>query len=196
MLETTPDLFPETRIKSMPSGFDYRANFIGREEEAALVAEIESLPLAPYEFRGVMARRKVIAFGFQHDYQSRKLGQVAAFPSFLEDLRARVAYFAGLRPDEFEQVLVSEYMPGTPIGWHQDRAHYAKIVGVSLLSSANFRLRRRVGDNWQRASQIVEAQSAYLMEGEARSLWQHSIPAVIALRYSLTFRTMREGYAA
>jgi DNA oxidative demethylase len=34
------------------------------------------------------------------------------------------------------------------------------------------------------------------MKGEARSAWQHSIPAVDQLRYSITFRTLRSGRAA
>jgi alkylated DNA repair dioxygenase AlkB len=31
-----------------------------------------------------------------------------------------------------------------------------------------------------------------MMSGEARSVWEHSIPAVEAKRYSITFRTMVE----
>jgi alkylated DNA repair dioxygenase AlkB len=35
--------------------------------------------------------------------------------------------------------------------------------------------------------------SIYVLSGAARSQWQHSIPAVERLRYSITFRTVREG---
>jgi alkylated DNA repair dioxygenase AlkB len=104
-----------------------------------------------------------------------------------------VAAFAKLPVEDFEQVLVSEYTSGTPIGWHQDRSHYDRIVGVSLLSAATLRFRRQEGDRWLRASQIVEPRSAYILSGDARSSWQHSIPAVTALRYSVTFRTMVKG---
>jgi anaerobic selenocysteine-containing dehydrogenase len=37
-----------------------------------------------------------------------------------------------------------------------------------------------------------EPRSAYLLSGPARSEWEHSIPAVDALRYSITFRNLRE----
>jgi alkylated DNA repair dioxygenase AlkB len=37
----------------------------------------------------------------------------------------------------------------------------------------------------------LERRSAYLMTGEARSGFEHHIPAVNALRYSVTFRTLR-----
>jgi alkylated DNA repair dioxygenase AlkB len=192
MLNTTPDLFPEVSAKLLPVGFEYRAELIDRAEEAELVAAIETLDLAPYEFRGVKARRRVISFGFQHGYQSRRLQIATEAPAFLRDLRARAAAFAALPVDDFGQALISEYSVGTPIGWHVDREHYDKIVGVSLLSSAILRLRRRVEDHWLRASMVLEARSAYLLAGEARALWQHSIPAVPALRYSVTFRTMRK----
>jgi alkylated DNA repair dioxygenase AlkB len=112
-------------------------------------------------------------------------------PAFLLGLRDKVASFANCPAEDFEQALVSEYTPGTPIGWHLDRAHYNNIVGVSLLSPATLRLRRREGSRWQRSSQILEPRSAYTLSGEVRALWQHSIPAVNELRYSVTFRTLR-----
>jgi alkylated DNA repair dioxygenase AlkB len=191
----TLELFPESQRQTMPAGFVYRTDIIDRAQEAALVAEIGALDLSPYEFRGVEARRRVIAFGFQHDDQTRRLERTSEMPSFLNDLRGKAAVFAGLAVDEFEQVLVSEYTAGTPIGWHKDRAHYDKIVGVSLLSSATFRLRRRVDEHWERMAQIVEARSAYLLDGTARAVWEHSIPPVPALRYSVTFRTIRKDQA-
>jgi alkylated DNA repair dioxygenase AlkB len=192
MIDATPDLFPDASATLMPAGFEYRADLIDRAEEAVLVAAIEDLELAPYEFRGVKARRKVVSFGFQHGYQSRGLRAAADVPAFLNDLRIKAAAFAGLPADAFEQALISEYSLGTPIGWHVDRPQYDKIVGVSLLSPATLRLRRRVEDHWQRASMVLQARSAYLLAGEARASWQHSIPAVPALRYSVTFRTLKQ----
>jgi alkylated DNA repair dioxygenase AlkB len=37
----------------------------------------------------------------------------------------------------------------------------------------------------------AEPRSLYMMRGESRQIWQHSIPAVEQRRYSITFRTMR-----
>ena len=36
-----------------------------------------------------------------------------------------------------------------------------------------------------------EPRSAYVLTGEARQQWQHSIPPLRAPRYSVTFRTLR-----
>lgn len=184
------DLFPDPLRPSSPEGFQYHPDFIGADEELALVTEIESLDLAPYEFRGVEARRRVISFGYRNDYRTRRLEQTARIPPFLESLRAKAAAFAAIPPEEFQQVLVSEYTPGTPIGWHRDREHYDRIVGVSLLSAATLRFRREANGKWQRYSRPLAPRSVYQLTGPARHEWQHSIPPVPALRYSVTFRTM------
>jgi alkylated DNA repair dioxygenase AlkB len=195
---TQPSLFADISAdatSAMPQGFRYRPELISADEEAALVAEITSLPFKPYEFRGYLANRKVAAFGFRYSYTSRKMEWAPDLPEYLRELRDKVAAFAGRRPEDFRQVLVTEYAPGVAIGWHRDRPQYGEIAGVSLLSAANFRLRRREGDRWIRASQIVEPRSAYIMAGEVRHAWEHSIPAVEALRYSLTFRTLADDFA-
>jgi len=53
-------------------------------------------------------------------------------------------------------------------------------------------MRRRNGMTWDRASMRLDPCSVYLMRGPSRDVWEHSIPAVDALRYSVTFRTMRD----
>lgn len=191
MLPANLNLFGESESPATPAGFEYRSDLIDPAEESALVAEIQSLELAPYEFRGVEARRRVIAFGYRHDYRTRRLQEALEIPPFLKELRLKAADFAGLPAEDFKQILVSEYSPGTPIGWHKDREHYEKIVGVSLLSAAIFRFRKEQGEQWMRLSRVLEPRSVYFLAGPARELWQHSIPAVPALRYSVTFRTMR-----
>jgi alkylated DNA repair dioxygenase AlkB len=90
-------------------------------------------------------------------------------------------------------VLVTEYGPGAGIGWHRDKGVFGEIVGLSLLAPCVFRLRRAVGTRWERVNVVAEPRSAYLLSGAARTTWEHSIPAVDALRYSITFRTLREG---
>jgi alkylated DNA repair dioxygenase AlkB len=38
----------------------------------------------------------------------------------------------------------------------------------------------------------IEPRSIYRLAGEARWDWQHSVPPVPALRYSITFRSLRK----
>jgi alkylated DNA repair dioxygenase AlkB len=101
--------------------------------------------------------------------------------------------FAGIDPGRLEQALVIEYGPGAPIGWHKDKFVFGRVVGISLLSPCTFRLRRRHGDKWQRRSIVAEPGSAYVMAGDARTVWEHSIPPVDELRYSITFRELNPG---
>src|SRR5258705_13982800 len=49
-------------------------------------------------------------------------------------------------------------------------------------------------NRWVRMSHRVLPRSIYILEGEARTMWQHSIPPLDALRYSLTFRTLAEDF--
>jgi alkylated DNA repair dioxygenase AlkB len=182
-------------MSSTPVGFQYSAGFIDANEESALVTQIQHLEFAPYEFRGVQARRRVVSFGLRHGYQTRGLARAVAIPPFLKDLQAEAAAFARVAADDFQQVLVSEYTPGTPIGWHKDRALYEHIVGVSLLSAAMLRFRHPTARGWIRHTQLIEPRSIYLLSGAARDQWQHSIPAVPELRYSITFRSMRTADA-
>jgi alkylated DNA repair dioxygenase AlkB len=93
-------------------------------------------------------------------------------------------------------VLLTEYGPGAGIGWHKDRSVFGEVVGISLLSPCVFRLRRKTAlkprATWQRLSLTLAPRSAYLLSGPARSDWEHSIPEVESLRYSVTFRNLRE----
>jgi DNA oxidative demethylase len=85
---------------------------------------------------------------------------------------------------------VARYDPGAGIGWHQDRSVFDRVVGVSLNSPANLRFRQRTDVGFRRFSLAVEPRSAYLLSGEARHEWEHSIVPGEALRFSITFRTM------
>ena len=90
-------------------------------------------------------------------------------------------------------MLVTEYGPGAGIGWHRDKAVFGEVVGSSLLSPCIFRLRRAVSKKkWERVNLVAEPRSAYLLSGAVRSAWEHSIPRMDALRYSITFRNLRE----
>ena len=179
--------------QSMPAGFRYAPDVIDAAEEARLVAAFADLPFREFEFHGFLGKRRVVSFGTRYDYNDGILKEAAPLPAFLSLLRERAAAFADLPSDRLQHALVTEYRPGTSIGWHRDRPHYEDVIGVSLLSPCSFRMRRKRGDKWERATIRVEPRSVYLMRGPSRDEWQHSIPAVDALRYSVTFRSLRDN---
>ena len=112
--------------------------------------------------------------------------------TFLLNVRAKAAAFAGRPATDFKLVHITQYAPGVAVGWHRDRLHYGQIVGVSLRSPARFRLRRCRGDRWLRVALTLEPRSGYIMDGDVRHAWEHSIPPAETLRFSLTFRTLAD----
>lgn len=184
-------LFEAPPAPTMPDGFRYQSELINAAEEHDLVARFQGLDFQPYEHQGYLGNRRVAAFGWRRDARGHLAETGEPIPDFLAPLLAKVAGFTGLPFESFRHALVTEYAPGAGIGWHRDRPPAVAIAGVSLLSPCAFRLRRRVGERWERATQTTAPRSAYLMSGSARSDWQHSIPPLEALRYSVTFRTVR-----
>lgn len=190
-------LFPEfvdTRQGLMPEGFRYEEDVVNEVEEAALAKSLAALDLKPFEFHGHLGNRHVTSFGLRYDYARRTVKVTDRFPNFVADLRNKVAKFAGRKISEFQQGGVNEYPPGAGIGWHRDKPQFGVIVGVSLLGPATMPFRRAEGTGWIRRSHRLEPRSMYILEGEARTVWEHSVPPVGALRYSLTFRTFAEGF--
>jgi alkylated DNA repair dioxygenase AlkB len=183
-----PDLFAPA---TLPEGFAYGEDRIDAAREWALLGAIEKLPFKPFEFHGFFGNRRVVSFGWRYDYAGRALRASDPMPDFLLRLRGIAADFAGLPPGDFQQALVTEYAPGAGIGWHRDKPMFEDVVAFSLAAPCTLRLRRKAGAGWIRRAQVVAPRSAYLLRGPARFDWEHSIPPLDRLRYSITFRTFR-----
>jgi alkylated DNA repair dioxygenase AlkB len=176
----------------LPQGFQYQPELVSPDEEQSLLERVKELPLRDFEFQGYVGKRRVLSYGWQYDFNERMLRRTEDIPSWLLPLRELAAGFAQMEPADLQQALVTEYDIGAAIGWHRDKGVFGQVIGMSLLSACRFRLRRKVGPIWERASLIVEPRSAYLLSGASRTEWEHSIPAVDTLRYSITFRNFRE----
>jgi alkylated DNA repair dioxygenase AlkB len=173
---------------ALPEGFRYRRDVIDPERERAIVERVRELPLREFLFHGHVGKRRVVSYGWRYDFEERALLKADDMPPFLLELREAAADFAGLAPAELQHVLVTEYEAGAGIGWHRDKDVFGDVVGISLLSPCVFRLRLRAGKGWERRSITAEPRSAYLLRGPSRTEWEHSIPPVDALRYSITYR--------
>lgn len=181
------------KAPALPLGFQYQPDVISTEQERALVRDIERLPFTAFEFRGFEGKRRTVSYGWRYDFNKQKVGEADPIAPFLLPIRVLGAAFAGLEPEALEQITVIEYSPGSAIGWHKDRPMFGDVVGLSLLSPTLFRFRRKAGTKWDRASLVVEPRSLYLLRGPSRDEWQHSIPPVETLRYSITMRTFRRA---
>lgn len=174
----------------LPEGFRYRSELITAADEAALLRDFGQLDFKPFEFQGFLGLRRVVSFGWRYDFNHARMSRVDPIPDWLMPLRAAAAGFAGCEAERLEHVLINEYRPGAPIGWHRDRPQFAEVIGVSLASDCDFRFRLKDGASWRRAIVRLAARSAYLLTGPARWEWEHSIGPARALRYSITFRTL------
>jgi alkylated DNA repair dioxygenase AlkB len=193
---------PRARTDVLPNGFIYIPDFVTPEEAAAMHRFFDDVAFAAVQMRGYTARRRTAHFGFDYAYDARRASPGRPVPAALLPLRARAAALIGEPAEALSEVLVTEYQAGATIGWHRDAPMFGPaVVGVSFGARCRMRFRRvRSGDaaNAERAAITLEPRSAYVMSGASRAEWQHSIPAVEALRYSVTFRTvkgMRRGAA-
>jgi alkylated DNA repair protein (DNA oxidative demethylase) len=181
-----PDLFGAPVIP----GLVYREGVIGAAEHDELVAQLEATDLEPFRFHGWIGNRKTRTFGWRYDFDDASFAPADPIPEWLLPLRDTAAKLAGVAPDDFAHVLLARYDPGAGIGWHRDRPQFEDVVGFSLGSPAVIRFRQRTGDSFRRANVHLEPRSAYLLSGEVRHDWKHSIVPGATLRFSITFRTL------
>lgn len=181
------DMFAEPLLP----GLDYARDFLTPAEEAALIARIDTEPLAPFRYQQWTGKRLTHSFGWSYDFETGHFGPTDPLPDWLLPTRDRAAGFAGLEPDALVQALLIRYDAGAGIGWHKDRPVFEDVIGVSLGSSAPMRFRRRQATGFERRTAPLEPRSIYKMAGEARNDWEHSIAEMEVPRWSITFRTMR-----
>jgi alkylated DNA repair dioxygenase AlkB len=179
---------------AMPEGFAYRDDVVSFADATTLVDIFATLPFKPFEFHGYLGNRRTVSFGWSYDYSGRALRKGEPLPNFLLPLQAKAGEFAGVPPSSLEQSTVIEYASGAGIGWHRDKPDFQDVLAFSFLEPCNLRFRRkRDDDKWDRAAITAAPRSLYLLRGEARSSWYHSIPPLKALRYSVTFRNLRSA---
>jgi DNA oxidative demethylase len=174
-----------------PEGFVYRPELLSVEEESGLLEVLGELRFDPIVLHGQAARRTGRHYGLDYDYQARTPQPGEPIPHWILAVHPRAAELAGVEPDDLVEVLVQRYPPGSTIGWHRDAPAFGTVVGVSLGGSARLRFQRGKGDERRVYEALAEPRSGYVLAGEARTAWQHSIPPTKELRYSITFRTLR-----
>ena len=180
-----------------PEGLVYRPDFVSPEEEAQLLAFADGIEFREVVMHGQAARRTTRHYGYDYAYETRALTPAEPLPEPLLWLRDRCGDLAGVEPEALAEGLVTRYPAGAGIGWHRDAPMFGSpVVGVSLGSACRMRFQRSAGGVRRTYALELEPRSAYVLGGSARWAWQHSIPATKALRYSITFRTLRDSSRA
>ncbi|WP_076997965.1 alpha-ketoglutarate-dependent dioxygenase AlkB [Variovorax sp. KK3] len=191
-------LFPDDPSLLL-QGWQYENDFLDIEQEQDLLQVVRALPLQPMRYKDHTARRRGIAFGGHYDFAATRLQPSPDLPAALLPLRARVAEHMGVAPEALVHVLVAEYQPGTPLGWHRDVPDFEDVAGVSLMGTGLMQFRPyppqrdALGQPPPHVDLVIEPRSLYCMRGPSRWRWQHRVTPVQALRYSITLRTARIG---
>jgi len=181
----------------LPDGFTYHENFCSEAEERELIGEIQKIELTPFKYYQFTGKRRTASFGWQYEFGGKDITPAPEFPPFVLLLRDRAARRFNMEANRLVQATLIEYPPGAPIGWHRDIPQFGVVVGISLGSSCRMRLRKSDRRRLKKAagdellSIELKPRSIYLMSGAAREIWQHSIPPVKDLRYSIVMRTLR-----
>ena len=173
-----------------PPGLTYRPEFLSTAEERELVSRVETLTFQEVRMHGVVAKRTVVHFGYDYDYSGWKIFPTDPPPDWLDALAHRCANEAHIPRESIAQFLIARYPAGAAIGWHRDAPMFGSpVIGISLLShcAMHFRMSK---DPKTKHVQLLEPRSLYILDGEARSQWQHSIPRTKEPRYSITMRTL------
>jgi alkylated DNA repair protein (DNA oxidative demethylase) len=175
-----------------PAGLSRRDDFMTAAEEAALLEQFAGLAFKPFAFQGWFGKRETVSFGWRYDFNDARMYAAPPIPDFLLPIRARAAQFAGLEPAALEQALVIRYDLGAGIGWHRDRPAFEKVIGISLGAPCDLRFRQRTESGFRRFMLHAAPRSIYLLTGEIRHEWEHSIVPMEAQRYSITFRSRKD----
>jgi alkylated DNA repair dioxygenase AlkB len=186
-------LFPE--FTPYPEGFSYHPDFISVQEENQLIKLIEQQELHAFIFHGYEAKRKAASFGYDYSFEKKSLSEGNEIPAAFRPLIEKTGKLLEIVPDQFKELLILEYPVGAVMNWHRDAPPFDIVVGISLLSDCIFKFRPQDTVKQNRKSVIsipVRRRSLYVMQGESRAEWQHSIPALKQVRYSITLRTLKK----
>ena len=181
------DLFA---LAPLVAGLRVAEDFLTLAEQADFAAGIDREALSPFKFHQWEGKRLTASFGYAYDFARGRVLEAPPLPDWLLPLRDRAAAFARVPAEDFVQALLIRYDPDAGIGWHRDRPQFGKVVGLSLGAAVTMRLRRRTGTGFERRSLPLPPGSIYLLDGEVRREWEHSIAPVAATRRSITFRTL------
>lgn len=178
-------------MNKFPDGFNYQPEFLSEREEKELISVFQYLNWQEVSLFNKVAKRRVVHFGMNYNYDSRRITPIGPLPPFLIEIISRGALLLKEPKHKVAEILISEYCPQAGIGWHRDAPVFDKILGISL-SSTSFIHFRKYKEHSEKFKFILEPCSAYVISDEIRWHWEHRISPVKEIRYSITLRTLKE----
>lgn len=158
----------------MIPGLSYRTNALTEEQEQALLSYMDSDECVWTPITDSAKSRRVQHYGYRYDYKRRAVAEpTVAIPAEWFGLFEGVDEAKG---QEWNQVIVNEYLPGQGISAHVDSLAYGEVIQCYTLGSgATMRFTHAVTGEVQEL--YAEPRSVYVMSGEARYQWKHEMVA-------------------
>ena len=185
-------------IEKVPGLFLIK-DFITQAEETLLWSEVNKLPWTKFGSRYRML------LGWIHDRDNEgKMTKIGDLPESFQFVIDRILEDK-IMDNRPEQCVINSYEPGQGISPHIDRVEDfgRQVTGLSLGSDVVMEF---IGPKGEKVELLVPRRSIYLMEGDARYKWKHSMPQrkkdklenglmnVRKKRISLTFREVDVGF--
>jgi alkylated DNA repair dioxygenase AlkB len=154
-------------------GLRYIPNYLSNIEQDELLQSINTQPWL------VDLKRRVQHYGYRYDYRRSQIDTqtyLGQLPVWLTPLAERV-HRDGLIDQVPDQVIINEYEPGQGIAAHVDslKSFGGSVLSVSLGSPCVMIFAHP--STKEQVPLLLEPGSLLVMQGEARSLWKHGIPA-------------------
>jgi alkylated DNA repair dioxygenase AlkB len=169
-----------------PPGLKLAQDVVTPAEETALMALIEASGLA-YSAYDPGNTRSSASYGWKYDFANDSFVPCAPIPEDFRAIADKAAAFAGLAYDDFAECLLNRYELGAVIQPHLDKPVWEHVIGVSLGVPTTM-VFHEPGSDEERPVELPP-RSMYLLAGDARHVWQHSLPPMQGTRYSITFRS-------
>jgi alkylated DNA repair dioxygenase AlkB len=181
----------ESNLRAVLPGLKLATEVVTPEEEARLIALVESCN--PQRYQGdALGGLRAISYGWKYDLSSAAFSPCDPPPEGFAFVRQIAANFADLTSESFVQCLLNRYEAGAEISWHCDKPIWEDIVGISLGAPTTMGFRRAVQGGYVYAEAELPRRSIYLLSGEVRTHFDHSIPPLKETRWSITFRTFSD----
>lgn len=180
-----------TNDAALPEGLKLAYEIMSPDEEATLIALIEAAGLSYHAYDADNPRSSA-SYGWTYDFRNDSFTPCGDMPDGFRGVRDAAATFAGVEPDDLAECLLNRYEPGAVIQWHFDKPVWKHVIGISLGSPVTMEFRKQVDRGYEYAAAELLPRSMYLLSGEARHAFQHSLPPLTGKRWSITFRSFSE----
>ena len=155
----------------------YYIEDVFEDDAKTTINELDKLNWKPVVKNGRMTQH----YGYEYSYSTYKINKISeSLPEFLKkyrDLLKDLCTELGLvdKKYEFNQCIVNNYYPGEGISPHTDLKTFGGVIGCFTIGSGAV-MQFTNGVEAEEELYVVP-NSLYIMSGEARYVWKHSMPS-------------------